>query len=105
MYNKTEGGSSVETRASTGSIEKQSNGDEKENLASLNAACVVPTDSTSIRENASDVTETPIQKQSNGDEKEMLVPHSTTCSLPTCSTDISGKTTDITETLLAFEHL
>ncbi|XP_060107491.1 zinc finger protein 618 isoform X4 [Heteronotia binoei] len=96
---QTEGGSSVGTRASTGSIEKQSNGDEKENLASLNAACILPTDSTSIRENASDVTETPIEKQSNGDEKEILVPHSTTCSLPTCSTDKSGKTTDITETL------
>uniref|UniRef100_A0ACB8F074 Uncharacterized protein n=1 Tax=Sphaerodactylus townsendi TaxID=933632 RepID=A0ACB8F074_9SAUR len=94
----TEGGSSVGTRASTGSIEKQSNGDEKENLASLNAACMLPNDSSCIRENTSDVTETPTQKQSNGDEKEILVPHSTTCSLPTCSADKSGKTTDITET-------
>ncbi|XP_048368190.1 zinc finger protein 618 isoform X9 [Sphaerodactylus townsendi] len=95
---QTEGGSSVGTRASTGSIEKQSNGDEKENLASLNAACMLPNDSSCIRENTSDVTETPTQKQSNGDEKEILVPHSTTCSLPTCSADKSGKTTDITET-------
>nr|XP_056716624.1 zinc finger protein 618 isoform X9 [Euleptes europaea] len=59
---------------------------------------MLPTDSSCIRENASDVTEAPIQKQSNGDEKGILVPHSTTCLLPTCSTDISGKTTDITET-------
>ncbi|XP_054853538.1 zinc finger protein 618 isoform X2 [Eublepharis macularius] len=95
---QTEGGSSVGTRASTGSIEKQSNGDEKEIIASHSAACMLPSGSTCISGNASDVTETPIQKQSNGDEKEILVPHSTTCSLPTCSADISGNTTDITET-------